>query len=42
MAREGLRGLGYSAHETERLLAGAEGESAEELIAQALRLAGKP
>ena len=42
MAREGLRGLGYSAHETERLLAGAEGESAEELIARALRLAGTP
>lgn len=39
LAREGLLELGYSAAETERLLAGAEGESAEELIADALRAA---
>jgi len=36
-AREGLIGLGYTALEAERLLAGASGESAEELIATALR-----
>ncbi len=39
VAREGLLELGYSTAEVERLLAGAEGESAEELIAQALRAA---
>lgn len=36
-AREGLIGLGYTPLEAERLLAGASGESAEELIASALR-----
>jgi Holliday junction DNA helicase RuvA len=36
-AREGLIGLGYTPVEVERLLAGATGESAEELIATALR-----
>ncbi len=36
-AREGLIGLGYTPAEAERLLAGASGESAEELIAAALR-----
>jgi Holliday junction DNA helicase RuvA len=36
-AREGLTGLGYTPLEAERLLAGATGESAEELIATALR-----
>jgi Holliday junction DNA helicase RuvA len=39
LAREGLLELGYSAAEAERLLAGAEGQSAEELIAHALRAA---
>jgi holliday junction DNA helicase RuvA len=39
LAREGLLELGYEALEAEQLLAGAEGESAEALIAQALRLA---
>ncbi len=38
-AREGLLGLGYSAVEAERLLDAAEGESAEDLIASALRSA---
>ena len=36
-ARDGLLGLGYSAAEVEALLADAEGDSAEELIASALR-----
>lgn len=36
-AREGLIGLGYTPLEAERLLAGASGETAEELIAAALR-----
>ena len=36
-AREGLLGLGYTPIEVERLLATAEGESAEELVASALR-----
>lgn len=36
-AREGLLGLGYTALEAERLLAGIEGGSAEELIGAALR-----
>jgi Holliday junction DNA helicase RuvA len=36
-AREGLLGLGYSAAEVEALLADATGDSAEELIASALR-----
>jgi Holliday junction DNA helicase RuvA len=40
LAREGLVGLGYGLVEAERLLAGSEGESAEELIGAALRRAG--
>jgi len=36
-AREGLLGLGYTPIEAERLLDSAEGESAEELVASALR-----
>ena len=36
-AREGLLGLGYTPVEVERLLDAANGESAEELIASALR-----
>lgn len=39
LAREGLLQLGYSAGEAEELLGGADGESAEELITAALRLA---
>ncbi len=39
LAREGLLELGYSAAEAERLLSGAQGESAEDLIAHALRAA---
>lgn len=39
LAREGLLELGYAPAEVEELLAGAEGETAEELIAGALRLA---
>ncbi|MGH2994582.1 MAG: hypothetical protein ACRDL1_13760 [Solirubrobacterales bacterium] len=41
MAREGLVSLGYSPAEAEKLLSGAEGESAEELIGAALRRAGE-
>ncbi|HWV84070.1 MAG TPA: Holliday junction branch migration protein RuvA [Capillimicrobium sp.] len=37
VARDGLLGLGYSAVEVESLLAGADGDTAEELIASALR-----
>ncbi|MBX5440074.1 MAG: Holliday junction branch migration protein RuvA [Solirubrobacteraceae bacterium] len=37
VARDGLLGLGYSAAEVESLLAAADGETAEELIASALR-----
>lgn len=37
VAREGLVGLGFSLEEAERLLARAPGETAEELIAHALR-----
>ena len=37
LAREGLVNLGYSPAEAERLLDGAEGDSAEELIGAALR-----
>jgi Holliday junction DNA helicase RuvA len=37
IARDGLLGLGYSALEADELLDGAAGESAEELIAHALR-----
>jgi Holliday junction DNA helicase RuvA len=39
LAREGLLALGYDAIEAEELLRGLEGESAEELIADALRTA---
>lgn len=39
LARDGLLELGYSYGEAEQLLDGADGESAEELIAQALRTA---
>lgn len=39
LAREGLLELGYNAGEAERLLAGAQGETAEDLIAHALRAA---
>jgi holliday junction DNA helicase RuvA len=42
LAREGLLELGYAPIEAEELLAGAEGESAEELIGAALRLARSP
>lgn len=38
-ARDGLAGLGYSPQEVERLLDAAEGDSAEELVASALRAA---
>jgi Holliday junction DNA helicase RuvA len=38
-AREGLLGLGYTPVEVERLLATADGETAEELVASALRSA---
>jgi Holliday junction DNA helicase RuvA len=37
LAREGLLELGYGLSEADRLLAEAEGESAEELLAEALR-----
>jgi holliday junction DNA helicase RuvA len=40
LAREGLLGLGFSSQEADTLLDGAEGESAEELIAGALKGAG--
>jgi len=39
LAREGLLELGYAPDEADELLSGAEGDSAEELIGQALRLA---
>jgi holliday junction DNA helicase RuvA len=39
LAREGLVELGYGAGEAEEMLSDAQGERAEELIAQALRLA---
>lgn len=39
IARDGLIGLGYSPQEVDELLAGAEGERAEDLIAHALRSA---
>jgi holliday junction DNA helicase RuvA len=42
LAREGLLELGYAPAEVEELLRDAEGESAEELIGQALRLARAP
>ncbi len=37
LAREGLLELGFSVPEAERLLAGADGETAEDLLAEALR-----
>jgi Holliday junction DNA helicase RuvA len=39
LARDGLLGLGFAPAEVDALLAGAEGQSAEELIAHALRSA---
>jgi Holliday junction DNA helicase RuvA len=42
LAREGLVNLGYTPAEAERLLDGAEGESAEELVGSALRRAAEP
>jgi Holliday junction DNA helicase RuvA len=39
LARDALLGLGYSAQEAEALLDGASGDSAEDLIAHALRTA---
>ena len=39
LARDGLVGLGYSVQEAEELLDGAPGDTAEELIASALRTA---
>jgi holliday junction DNA helicase RuvA len=39
LARDGLIELGYAPAEAEELLSGAEGESAEELLAHALRVA---
>jgi holliday junction DNA helicase RuvA len=39
LARDGLLELGYAPAEAEELLSGAEGESAEELLAHALRVA---
>lgn len=42
LARDGLLELGYAPSEAEELLAGAEGDTAEELIGQALRLARAP
>jgi Holliday junction DNA helicase RuvA len=39
LAREGLVGLGFSAQEADELLDGAPGETAEDLIAHALRTA---
>jgi Holliday junction DNA helicase RuvA len=40
LAREGLLGLGFTPQEADQLLDGAEGESAEDLIAGALKGAG--
>jgi Holliday junction DNA helicase RuvA len=39
LARMGLLELGYSAQEADQLLDGADGETAEDLIAHALRTA---
>jgi Holliday junction DNA helicase RuvA len=39
LAREGLVGLGYSLQEADKLLAGAAGETPEDLIAHALKAA---
>jgi holliday junction DNA helicase RuvA len=41
LAREGLVNLGYTPAEAEKLLAGTDGDSAEELISAALRRAGE-
>ena len=41
LARDGLVNLGYAPSEAEELLAGAESEQPEELIAEALRRAGE-
>jgi Holliday junction DNA helicase RuvA len=41
LAREGLLELGYSAGEADKLLDGAPGDSAEDLIAHALRSAAR-
>jgi len=41
LARDGLVGLGYTLAEAEKLLVGAEGETAEDLIGAALRTAGQ-
>jgi holliday junction DNA helicase RuvA len=40
LAREGLLGLGFTPQEADTLLDGTEGESAEDLIAGALKGAG--
>jgi Holliday junction DNA helicase RuvA len=42
LARDGLIELGYAPEEAEELLSGAQGDSAEELLAQALRTARTP
>ena len=42
LAREGLLELGYAPAEVDELLRDAEGESAEDLIGQALRAARAP
>ena len=42
LAREGLLELGYAPEEAEELLSGAEGDSAEDLLGHALRLARSP
>jgi len=42
LAREGLIELGYAPGEAQELLSGADGDTAEELIGQALRLARAP
>ena len=42
LAHDGLLELGYTASEAHELLAGAEGDTAEDLIGQALRLARAP
>jgi Holliday junction DNA helicase RuvA len=42
LARDGLMHLGYTLTEADRLLAGAEGESAEDLIGAALKRAADP
>jgi Holliday junction DNA helicase RuvA len=42
LAHDGLLELGYAPSEAHELLAGAEGDTAEELIGQALRLARAP